>query len=131
MTVGKQIKAIILKLLSDGNTHSMQEIKDYVLSQNIILDKTSTLIRNILHNLKKEYPNLTNPSRGVYRLLLDENTQNDHYAELNNSIATIEQTLLECQTFNWYSCSDEELKVARTKVKMLLRLANAITSKLN
>ena len=130
MSTGKQIKKIILEILSDGKEHSIQEIKDHVLSRNIVLDQTSTLIRNILHNLKKEYPNLLNPSRGVYRLLLAENAKPDYYVELNHSIATIEQTLQECQNFNWYSCSDEVLEVARTKVKLLLRLANAITSKL-
>ena len=131
MSTDKQIRPIILDILSDGKEHSIQEIKDYVLSQDIVLDKTSTLLRNILHNLKKEYPNLLNPSRGVYRLLLTEDSKTDDYDELNRSIATIEQTLQDCQNFNWYSCSDRELEVARTKVKLLLRLANTITSKLN
>lgn len=131
MSTDKQIRPIILDILSDGKEHSIQEIKDYVLSQDIVLDKTSTLLRNILHNLKKEYPNLLNPSRGVYRLLLTKDSKTDDYDELNRSIATIEQTLQDCQNFNWYSCSDRELEVARTKVKLLLRLANTITSKLN
>lgn len=131
MILGKQVKLLILDILSDGKEHTIQEIKDYILSQNIVLEQTSTLIRNILHNLKKEYPNLLNPSRGVYRLLLEENSKTDYYVELNHSIATIEQTLQECQNFNWYSCSDEELEVARTKVKLLLKLANTITLKLS
>lgn len=131
MTIGKQVKTIILDILSDGKEHSIQEIKNNILSHNIVLDHTSTLIRNILHNLKKEYPNLLNPSRGVYRLILAENSKIDYYTELNHSIATVEQSLQECQNFNWYSCSDEELEVARTKVKLLLRLANTIIAKLN
>lgn len=131
MSTGKQIKTIILDILSDGKEHSIQEIRDFVLSQDIVLDKTSTLLRNILHNLKKEYPNLLNPSRGVYRLLLTEDSKTDDYDKLNRSIATIEQVLQDCHNFNWYSCSDRELEVARTKVKLLLRLANTITSKLN
>lgn len=69
--------------------------------------------------------------RGIYRLILTEDSRTDDYAELNRSIATIETTLQECQSFNWYSCSDKELEIARIKVKLLLRLANTITSKLN
>ena len=108
----------------------MTEIREYVLSQNIILDKSSTLLRNIIHNLKKEYPNLLNPSRGIYQLHLEDNGPVDYYAELSHSIETIEQTLQECLNFNWYSCSNSELEIARTKVKMLFKLANTITTQL-
>ena len=54
----------------------------------------------------------------------------DNYSELNNAIKTIEKTLQEYKRFNWYSCSEEELEIARTKVKTLLKLANTITMEL-
>lgn len=130
MSTGKQIKQITLNILSDGQEHSIQEIRNYVLSQDIVLDKTSTLLRNILHNLKKEYSNLISPSRGVYRLLLENETTDDNYSELNIAIKTIEKTLQEYKRFNWYSCSEEELEIARSKVKTLLKLANTITMEL-
>jgi len=38
--------------------------------------------------------------------------------------------LQEYKRFNWYSCSEEELEIARTKVKALLKLANTITMEL-
>ena len=130
MRNGKQIKTIILELLSDGQTHTTSEIHSTVRSKGIKLEEKSTLVRNIMHNLKKENSNLLNPSRGVYQLLTEKNTTNDHYKDLNSAIATIEKTLSEYKRFNWYSCSNEELEIARTKVKSLLKLAHTISTEL-
>ena len=54
MKQGAQVKKYILELLSDGKEHTTIEIREYILTQNIRLDKSSTLIRNILHNLKQQ-----------------------------------------------------------------------------
>ena len=116
MKTGKQIKNIVLDVLSDGKEHTMTEIRDVVLSHNIKLDDKSTLLRNIMYHLKKENANFLNPTRGIYQLLSAEKDYNDYYSELNSSIKTVEKTLQEYQRFNWYSCSEEELEIARTKV---------------
>ena len=42
-----------------------------------------------------------------------------------------EQERLIFGQINWYSCSNEELEIARTKVNTLLRLADTITAELN
>lgn len=131
MSTGKQVKTLVIEFLSDGQEHSMQEIREHLLAQGIVLDKKSTLLRNVLFTTKKENPNLINSSRGVYRLLSTATGKVDAYTELNHSITSIEHTLQECLSFNWYSCSDNDLEVARTKVKLLLRLANTITTKLH
>ncbi len=130
MKTGKQIKNIVLDVLSDGKEHTMTEIRDVVLSHNIKLDDKSTLLRNIMYHLKKENANFLNPTRGIYQLLPAEKVYNDYYSELNSAIKTVEKTLQEYKRFNWYSCSEEELEIARTKVKTLLKLANTITMEL-
>lgn len=127
MTMRQQIRKTILELLSDGKEHSTQEINNYIFSIGIVLDKNSSLIRNVMHSLKKECPNLTNPSRGIYKLVNPNADYINQYSELKTSIATIEKTLQECKNVNWYICTDTELKIIRTKAQMLLNLANTIT----
>lgn len=80
-----------------------------------------------MHNLKKEYLTLTNPTRGIYQLILSDTEGVYHYTELNSSIAVIEKTLDDCKNFKWYSCSESELDAERIKVNVLLKLSNTIT----
>ena len=61
MTTGKQVKTLVIEILSDGQKHSLQQIREHLLAQGNILDQKPTLIRKILFTTKKENPNLINP----------------------------------------------------------------------
>ena len=127
MKQGAQVKKYILELLSDGKEHTTIEIREYILTQNIRLDKSSTLIRNILHNLKHENPNFINTGRGKYKLQTN-NSHDNNYSELKNAIYIIEKNLQEYKHFNWITCDDLQLDIARSKVQMLINLAYKINS---
>ena len=131
MTQGKKIKNLILELFSDGKTHSTKEIRNYVAEHNIKLSKDSTLIRNILFTMKKENSDFVNVGRGLYCLLNANNKDDEISSELVNAINTIESTINECKSFNWYKCSDQQLNIVRSKIKMITKLADTISSELS
>ena len=130
MTLSKQIKHILLDLFSDGKEHTVPEIKNHLIANNIHLDKSSTLLRNIMYTLKKETPNLINPIRGTYQLLLAKSNSYDNRTNLDIAIKEIENAVYDCKNFSWYSCSDTDLELARSKVKKLLTLSNTISTML-
>lgn len=130
MTQSKQIKQIILDLLSDYKEHTTQEFNDVLATNGIQLDSTSSLLRNVMFNLKKENPYLTNPCRGVYQLKSSEKTTANNTSTLETSVLEIKKAISRYKSFNWYSCSDTELEDARAQVRTLLTLANTITKEL-
>lgn len=130
MTQSKQIKELILEFLSDHQEHTTQEMNDLLLANEILLDSKSTLLRNVLHNLKKEYKNLYNPRRGVYQFTEEDGHTKNKTSQLDSAIFEIKKAINKYKTFHWYSCSDTELEEARAQVKTLLTLANTITKEL-
>lgn len=130
MTQSKQIKQIILTLLSDNREHTTKEFNDVLATNGIQLDSSSSLLRNVMFNLKKEFSNLENPRRGVYRLKNSEKTTENNTATLDASVLEIKKAISRYKSFNWYSCSDTELEAARAQVRTLLALANTITKEL-
>lgn len=130
MTQSKQIKSLILQLLSDHKEHTTQEMNDLLVTNGILLDSKSTLLRNVLHNLKKEYQNLDNPRRGVYQLAEEDAHPKNKTSQLDVAVLEIQKAIQKYKAFHWYSCSDTELEEARTQVKTLLTLANTITKEL-
>lgn len=130
MLSSKQIKRIILELLSDGKEHTTQEIREHLSRNNIQLEKSSTLLRNVMYTLKKENQSLLNPTRGTYQLLLRENNCQTNCSDLEHAIIEIEKAIHDCKNFNWYTCSNTELEIARTKVKTLLKLSSTISTEL-
>ena len=130
MTQSKQIKQIILTLLSDNREHTTKEFNDVLATNGIQLDSSSSLLRNVMFNLKKEFQNLENPRRGVYRLKNSEKTTENNTSTLDVSVFEIKKAISKYKSFNWYSCSDAELEAARTQVRTLLALANTITKEL-
>lgn len=130
MTQSKQIKQIILTLLSDNREHTTKEFNDVLATNGIQLDSSSSLLRNVMFNLKKEFSNLENPRRGVYRLKNSEKTTENNTATLDASVLEIKKAISRYKSFNWYSCSDTELETARAQVRTLLALANTITKEL-
>ena len=130
MLPSKQIKRIILELLSDGKEHTIQEIREHLSQNNIQLEKSSTLLRNVMYTLKKENQCLLNPTRGTYQLLLCENNCQTNHSDFECAIIEIEKAIHDCKNFNWYSCSNSELEIARSKVKTLLKLSNTISTEL-
>ena len=128
MKKGNLIKKYILELVSDGKEHSTTEIRDYILSKNIKLEQSSTIIRNVLFKLKQENPNLTNGSRGKYLLQLDSISLADNSSELQSAIYVIEKHLQEYKNFNWITCNDSQLNLARANAQRLITLASKINS---
>lgn len=128
MKKGKIVKDYVLELLSDGTEHSTVEIKEYMIERGVKIEDTSTLLRNILFSLKKNNPNIINTARGVYKLQQDD--EENCYIELRRAISVIEQELLKLKKFNWVTCNDVQLKVARTKAQMLINLSNDINKEL-
>lgn len=131
MTQSKKIKQIILDLLSDYREHTTKEFNDVLATNGIQLEPSSSLLRNVMFNLKKEFPNLENPLRGVYQLKISEKISENNTSTLDTSILEIKKAISKYKSFNWYSCSDAELDTARTQVKTLLALANTITRELS
>lgn len=130
MTTSKQVKKYVTELFADGNPHSTKEIKQYITAHGINLSPDSSLLRNLLHVMKTEDKNIVNVERGVYQQMHPIHNHNQNVTELVNAIDIIESNLLECRNFNWYHCSDEQLKVARSKVQMLIKLSNTISEEL-
>ncbi len=128
MKKSKIVKDYILDLLSDGKEHSTVEIKDYILSRGLKIEESSTLIRNVLFKLKNDDCIIINTSRGMYRLKQD--AEESCYVELKRSISVIEQELLQLKKFNWLTCNDVQLNVARTKAQMLINLSSVINKEL-
>lgn len=131
MTQGKKFRNLILELLSDGETHSTKEIRNYIVEHNIKLTEDSTRIRNILFAMKKENTNFINVKRGLYCLQSTNNEEQEIFSELNNAISIIKTTINECKSFNWYQCNDQQLNIARSKIKMIINLADIIDSELS
>ncbi len=131
MTQSKRIKQLILNLLSDYKEHTTMEFKEVLATNGIQLISSSSLLRNVMFNLKKEFPNLENPRRGVYQLKNSEKATENNYSTLDTSVLEIKKAINKYKSFNWYSCSDAELESARTQVKTLLVLANTITKELS
>lgn len=129
MKKGAQIRKHILEFLADGKEHTTCEIKEYILSKNIKLEKSSTLIRNVLYNLKHENPSLVNVGRGKYKLLIQDNCMENN-SELENAIYIIEKNLDEYKNFNWITCDDLQLNIARSRTQMLIKLANTIQTEM-
>ena len=130
MTQSKQIRQIIQNLLSDYKEHTTKEFNDVLAANGIQLDSSSSLLRNVMFNLKKEFPNLTNARRGVYQLKNSEKTTASNTSTLDASVLEIKKAISKYKSFNWYSCSDAELEAARAQVRTLLALANTITKEL-
>ena len=131
MNKSKLIKKHVLELLSDGKERSTTEIKNYILSKNIKLEKSSTIVRNVLYKLKQENPNITNSDRGKYQLKLNTPSIADDSSELNDAIRVIEKNLQEYKTFNWITCNDDQLNLARINAQRLISLANKINSEIS
>lgn len=127
MTKGNMIKKCILELLADGKEHTTVEIREYLDKQNVVIEKNSTLIRNIIHNMKGENPNFVNVGRGVYQLRFSE----DNNLDLENAINVIEKSLREYKRFDWITCDDSQLNIARTKAQRLIKLADKIKSEMS
>lgn len=131
MKKGSQVKKCILVLLSDGKEHTTSEIREYISTQNIYLEKSSTLIRNVLYNLKHENSNIINTDRGVYKLQINKDSVEPSDSDLNNAIKVIEKNLQEYKHFNWITCSDLQLDVARSKAQKLINLAHKINCEIS
>ncbi len=124
MKKGKMVRECILELLADGREHKTSEIRKYVADKGVKLEPQSTLVRNILFSLKQEDPNFVNSGRGMYRII--NSPEEDLYNEFKEAILVIEQEIKLCKDFNWLTCNDSELEVARNKAQLLIELYNHI-----
>lgn len=122
-----KIKNIILNLLSDHQPHTLYEIKNFTLSNNIPSDKIDSNIQNALFQLKKENPRIESISRGIYQLsAYDTSYDTNVPAELENADKIIRKYLEEYLTFKWYDSSDDEIAQARINSKVLFKLRDEL-----
>lgn len=125
MSKSSLIKEIILDTLKDGEIHTTKEIRDICSKQGIIDDPKASIIRAVLPSLKKEYPNFITLSRGKYKMLTGSSSSNvENSYKLSESIAYIEKKAEELKAFNWITCTDDELHVARQQVSIIKDFLN-------
>lgn len=129
MSKVQQAKNIILNLLNDGKVHTAEEIHSLALECSIISPSNTSAIRNAIYQLKQEYPGTFNcPSKGHYKLETPEqfSTKTGNTNLFNISLIHINNRIKELEHFNWGTCPDNELTIARSQIAELLKLADNI-----
>lgn len=143
MSKSGSIKSLIMELLNDGKTHTVDEIRSEAYKQNLAEEgeKDVALINSAIFLLRKKNL-ITCESRGNYRLQTSEeksaaeNTakpasgkKRAKYSEEANSLL---QRAEELKNFDWLNCTSNELEKARKDAALLKDLSvklSAIFSK--
>lgn len=130
----KEVREVIINILSDKQWHGIDEIQRKCEEEGINIGGNRGSIYNIMHQLKKKEKIEAN-GKGEYKVW----NQDTEYIEkrkaeladqqknqLIESIENIEVYLVKYKNFDWVNCSDEELQCARSNVTRLLDLAQKI-----
>lgn len=129
MSQMSQIRKIILDTLADGNEHTLRELSQIAQDHSIDLPPNSTTLRTCLYNEKRKNPQIITVSRGTYKLLAKEpETVQSPPDAFEKAVGILENELQELNSFNWITCSDEELANARNHVSSLENLNKKILS---
>ncbi len=124
MTKGAAIRKIIYDVLADGEIHSATEIKNKAIESGIMIDEKSTSLRNAIYHIKREDTNFKTVDRGMY--VLTSNTSEESVICFEEALRIIEIEITKLRNFNWLTCSEQELNVARNKVRELKKMQSAI-----
>ena len=129
MTKGAAIRKIIYDVLADGEIHSATEIKNKVIESGIMIDEKSTSLRNAIYHIKREDANFKTVDRGMY--VLTSNTSEASVICFEEALRIIEAEITKLRNINWLTCSEQELNVARNKVRELKKMQGTISNLLN
>lgn len=130
----REVREVIIKILSDKQWHVIDEIQSKCEGEGINLAGNRGPIYNVMHQLKKkgkieangmgEYRVWNQDTEGAEKRKLE--FSNKQKNKLIESIENIEMYLVKYKNFDWIHCSDEELQYARSNVTRLLDLAQKI-----
>lgn len=130
----KEVREVIVNVLSDEQWHGVEEIQSTCEEEGIKLEGDRGPVYNVVHQLKKkgkieangmgEY-RICNQSVGTVKVGVVEHS-NKQKNQLEVSIDNIEMYVDKYKKFNWINCSDEELQDARSNVTRLLDLAKKV-----
>lgn len=129
MTKGAAIRKIIYDVLADGEIHSATEIKNKVIESGIMIDEKSTSLRNAIYHIKRKDANFKTVDRGMY--VLTSNTSETSVICFEEALRIIEAEITKLRNINWLTCSEQELNVARNKVRELKKMQDTISNLLN
>lgn len=130
----KEVREVIINILSDKQWHGIDEIQSKCEEEGIDLEGNRGPIYNVVHQLKKKGKIEAN-GMGEYRVWNQdtegsEKRESEHTNKQKNqlieSIESIEIYLVKYKNFDWINCSDEELQCARSNVTRLLDLAQKV-----
>lgn len=131
----KEVRAIVIEVLSDRKWHTTEELQRECEMKGVGLDGERGPIYNIVHQLKiKEI--IDSNGAGEYRMReekLNQTANNilEENDELENSIKVIKMSLEKYKRFNWIKCSEEELQKARMNVGIIKELSDEIQHELD
>ena len=142
MSVSSEIRALAREVLSDGNSHGIDEIKRAVVERGIVLPKSNNTVRAALHFMKKR-GELVSITPGVYKLTDQPPSEPSvqlsptpsvqlspfTVEELEQIRLRLESTIGELRKFDWISCSNAELETAR-KTAVLIQQIGTLTKRL-
>lgn len=63
-----RVKELILEVLSDGNEHTSEEIREYILQNGVEVETKSSVIRTAIYQLRGSGKEIISRERGVYQV---------------------------------------------------------------
>ena len=135
----KNIREVVIRVLSDQKWHTIDEIENMCEAEGMKFDKVRGPIYNVLHQLKKSGV-IESDGTGAYRKygenIVFKAKKGDKARtvkfdeELNNCIKRIETQLIKLKKFDWINCTETELQEARFSANNLIKLSEKIQSEL-
>ncbi len=127
MSRSSEIRNIIIQLLKDGETHTSKEIRAICLEQGVIDPDHSSIVRTVVSKLKRDNPNFIVVGHGKYQLTTPAtHSEAEDDAEFYKSLKYIERKVSSLKEFNWLTCTEQQLHLARKHLISLKKLANSI-----
>lgn len=127
MSKSKEIKKVIMDILQDGNIHTAEEIRTVCARKGIIDIKESNVVRGAIFTLKKENECFVAVDKGKYKLRrINDVEESIVHDEFDKVIKYLEKKVNVFKRFNWITCTDEELEIARKQITVMMNLADDI-----
>ena len=125
------IRNIVLNTLADGRIHTVAEIRAIVNQHSITLPPKSSAIRTCIYDEQKRNPNLICVSRGTYQLKTAQLSSTDKTSPIGAALQLLHDELEHLTHFNWATCTEEELHLAREYVQELKAFNKSLSASLN
>lgn len=115
---------LILKIVSDGNTHEYRDFQAVALQTHVIADENDSAVSNALMWLKQNNPDFIQVRKGEYSLRRYDSEEEMHmqFMSFDDTVDRLTYYMKKLNQFNWRKCSDAEWKEARRKMQVLEKL---------